>query len=75
MEDESDGDTKCNWRALYSYQRFGPGTVGLGNMRTSGDQQSYNIVEIGQNTEKSSGDLRRLAITQIPGKNHQLTLL
>ena len=26
-------------------------------------------------TEKSRGDLRRLAVTQTPGKNHRLTLM
>ena len=29
---------------------------------------SNNIVEIGQNTKKSPGDLSRLAVTQIPAK-------
>ena len=49
------------------------GTRGLGNKRTSGDNTNYSIVEIKQNTEKSPGDLRRLAVTQIPVKDHQLT--
>ena len=30
---------------------------------------NYNIVEIRQNTEKSPGDLRRLAVPQTPGEN------
>ena len=33
-----------------------------------------SIVKIGQNTEKSPGDLNRLAITQTPVKAHQLKL-
>ena len=33
------------------------------------------IVEIGQTTEKSPGDLRRLAVTQTPVENHKLTLV
>ena len=37
--------------------------------------KNYNIVKIGQNTEKSSGDLRRLAATQSPEKDYQLTLV
>ena len=45
---------------------------GLGNKRTSGDHSNYSIVEIRQNTEKSPGDLRRLAVTQTPVENHQL---
>ena len=51
------------------------GTGGLGNKRLSGDHPNYNINRIGQNTEKSPGDLRRLAITQTPVKGHQLTLM
>ena len=34
----------------------------------------YNIIKIGPNTEKSPGDLRRLAITPNPLRNNQLTL-
>ena len=44
-------------------------------MRTSGNHANYCIIEIGQNTEKSPGDLRRLAITQTPVKDHLLTLI
>ena len=40
-----------------------------------GDHPNYYIIENGQNTEKSSGDLRRLAITQTPVKDHQLKLM
>ena len=50
-------------------------TGGLGNKRTSRDHSNYNITEIGQNTEKSPGDLRRLTITQTPVKDHQPTLM
>ena len=32
----------------------------------SWDHSNYSIVEIGQNTEKSPGDSKRLAVTQIP---------
>ena len=39
-------------------------TGGLENKRTSGDHQDNYIIEIGQNNNKSSGDLRRLAVTQ-----------
>ena len=44
-------------------------------MRTSGDHQYYSIDEIGQNTEKSPRDLRRLVVTQNPSKNDLLTLV
>ena len=68
MEHEGDGDTNCNWRARYSHQRTGTGTEGFGNKRTSGDHPNNSIVEIGQNTEKCPGDLRKLAVTQTLAK-------
>ena len=68
VERESEGDTNCDWYAQYSQQRIGTGTGRLGNEKTSGDHPNYTIVEIAQNTEKSPGDLRRLDVTQTPGK-------
>ena len=56
-------------------KKIGTETGGLGNKRTSGVHPNYRIVEIGQNIKKSPGDLRRLAITQTPVENHQLTLV
>ena len=44
-------------------RRIIEGTGGLGHKRTSGDHPNYYIIEIGQNTEKSPEDLRRLAVT------------
>ena len=37
--------------------------------------QNDSIAEDSQNPETSPGDLRRLAVTQTPVKNHQLTLM
>ena len=71
MEHESDVYTnysRCIW---YSHQKINKGTGGLRNKRTSGGHPNYCIVEIGQNTEKSPGDLKRLAVSQIPVKDHQ----
>ena len=34
-----------------------------------------SITKIDQNTEKNPGDLKRLADTQTPVRNHQLTLV
>ena len=42
---------------------------------TSWDHPKYIIIKIGQNTEKSSGDLKRFAVPQTPVRNHQLTLV
>ena len=36
--------------------------------------QVETIIKIGQDTEKSPVDLMRFSVTQIPVKNHQLTL-
>ena len=51
------------------------GTGGRESRRTRGDHQNYYIIENGQNTEKSPGDLRKLAVTQTPVKDNQLTLM
>ena len=46
----------------------------LEDLEISGDYPNYRIVEISQNTEKSPGDLRRLAVTQTLVEK-QLTLV
>ena len=51
--------------------------MGLEDLEVGGQVetiQNYSIIENGQNTQKSPGDLRRLALAKTPGKNHQLTL-
>ena len=58
MEHESDGDANCNWRTWYSHQRISKGAGRLRNQRTGGDHPKYSIIEIGQSTKKSPGDLR-----------------
>ena len=50
-------------------------TRGPRNKRTSGDNLHNRIAEIGQNTEKSPGNLRRIVVTQTPVKDHQPTLM
>ena len=49
------------------------GRGGLGSGRTSGEYPNDSITENGQNTKKSPEDLMRIAVTQTPVKNHQLT--
>ena len=51
----------------------GPGR--FGSWRTSGDLPNNSIIKNGQNTVKDPGDMRRLAVTQSPVKDHQLTLM
>ena len=78
MEHDRDGDTNCNRCAQYSHQRISKGTGRLENNRTSGNYPNCNILNIDQNsenTEKSPGDLSRLAVTQTPVEDHQFTLV
>ena len=75
LEHESDGDTDCNWCSWFSHQRICTRTRGFGNNRTSGINPNYSIANIDQNTEKSPGDLRRLAVSQTPVKDHRLMLM
>ena len=48
---------------------------GLGNKRASRDHPNNCIIVIGQHTEKSPGDLRRLVVTQTPVKDYQLKMM
>ena len=55
------------------------GTVTKGLLKELEDMvighPNYSIIENDQNTEKSSGDLSRLAVTQTLVKNHQIILM
>ena len=48
---------------------------GLRNKKTSENHPNDSIIKIGQNTEKSPGDLRTLPVIQTPMKIHRLTLV
>ena len=63
VEYESDGDTNCNWYIWYCHQKIGTRTGGFGNKKTRENHPNYSIIKIGQNFEKSPGDLRRLEET------------
>ena len=71
---EGDNYTNYDWCFWYSNKRFIKGTGRLGSWRTSGDHPNYSVIGKDQNTEKSPGDLRRLAVTGAV-KNHQLKLM
>ena len=75
MKHEIDGDTNYGWCTWNNHQRINKGTGKLGNKRTRGDYLDYSIIRIGQNNEKTPADLRRLAVTQTPVRNHQLMLV
>ena len=63
-EHKDDGNIKSNWYAGNNAQRTGKKTRRLGNKREIGNHSDDNIIKIWQNTEKSPGDLRKLAVTQ-----------
>ena len=75
VEHERDNYTTCNWCSWYSHQMISTRTAVFGNNRTVGDCLNYSIIEISQNTEKSPGDFKRLAVTQPSEKSHQLKQL
>ena len=73
MEHEGDGDTNCNWFTWNDPQRLGKGAGKLRNQKASGETNlDYSIIKMGQNTEKSPGNLRRFVVTQTPVKDHQV---
>ena len=71
MEHAGGSDTNFTWCTWNGPQKIGR----VGNLRKNQDQSDYSTVEIGWNTEKSPGDLRRLAVIQTPVKTHQLMLV
>ena len=75
MEHESDGDASSNWSTRNDPQRIGKETGRAKNRETSIDYLNYSITKVGNNTEKSPRDLRRLAVSQSPVRNYQLTLV
>ena len=75
MEHGGGNRTNCDWCSWYSHRRIMKGTGGFGNKRMSGNHPNYYIIENGQNTEKSPGELRRLAFPKTQVKDHQLTLM
>ena len=75
MKSEGNGDTNYNWCTWNGPQGLGKRTVWVRNRRANRDYSDKSIFEIGPNTEKSSDDLGRLAVTWTPVKDNQLTLM
>ena len=75
MEHEGDDCTNRDWCFWYRHRKSIKGTGGLEKKKTSGNHPNYYIIENGQDTEKSPGDLGRLAVTQTPMRNHLLKLM
>ena len=75
MPNEGDGAISYNWSTWDDPQGLWKETGIVKNQSTNRDNPSYSTIMIGQNTEKCLGDLRKLAVTQTPVKDHQLTLM
>ena len=75
MKHEGDDDTNCSGCTWNDPQKLRKEAGRVRNRRTNRNHPNNSIVLIGQNTEKSPGDLWRLAVTQIPVTDHQLTLV
>ena len=71
IKHKGDGDTNFIWCTWNGPQRMG----GDENQRKNQDNPNQRIVKIAQNTLKCPGDLSRLAVIQIPVKDHQLKLV
>ena len=59
MKREND-DGNFSWRAWNSPQRLGKKR---GSQKKNQDYPDHSIAKIGQNTQKSHGDLKRFAVT------------
>ena len=58
MKHGGDGDTNGNRCTWDNSKSLGKGSGRIKNRRTNRDHLNYSIANIGQNTEKSPGDLR-----------------
>ena len=54
-----------------SPRKLGKEAEGIENQRRNQDDTDHSIVKLGYNAQKSLGDLRGLAFTPTPVKNHQ----
>ena len=75
VEHKNDSDTNRTWRTWNSPQRLKIVTARTENQCKNRDHSDYSMVEIGKNTAKSPGDLRRRDVNHIPVKEPQLTLI
>ena len=75
VEYESDGDTYTNQHAWNSSQWVGKRKRIVVKRRANRNHPNHSIIKIGQNTEKSPGDLRGLAVSQNPVKDQSLRVV
>ena len=70
-----DDDTYCSWYTWNGPHKSEKESGTDGDQRKNLENPDYGITEIGQNTEKSPGDLKRYAVTHSLLKADQLTLV
>ena len=70
---ESYGDSTCSWCTFP--KAWTKDWNEIESPRKNRDHPDQSIVKISDCTQKSPGDQRRLAVSQIPVKDHQLTLV
>ena len=63
-----EGLKEDSWSAWNGLQELGEDNGGIGKSWENRNHPNYSSIEISQNTEKSPGDLSRLAVSQTPGK-------
>ena len=63
MEHERDGDSNCTCCTWNNPERVDIEAGRDGNRRMNRNHPNFSVVKIGQNTGKSLGNLRRLAVT------------
>ena len=71
VEHVGDNDTNCEWYAWNNPQKLRKVNGKVRNWKIYLDHPDYSIVEISQNTEKSSADLRRI-FSKTLMKDHHL---
>ena len=69
VEHKSDGDDNRSWSTQISLKSLRKGSVRPGNQIKNQGYLDNSIFEIGQNSEKSPSDLKRLAVTLRPLKD------
>ena len=75
MEHERDANTDDKWWVRNDPRTLDQEAGRVRTRRTNRDHPNYSIVLIGQNTEKSPGDLTRLVVPRTPAKDHQPTFV
>ena len=74
VEPESQGNTCYSWCTRNGHQEPGKGNGRTGYQWENRNHPDCNMFEIGKNTEDGTGELGRLAVTQTPVKDPQITI-